>query len=248
MPEWKIMNFNDTKQNKYEPPYIIFHRQFNFWDGILKIAAFGEILKVEARSGLLEQNLNNDYWTKGKSPIPPGNYDLLLKWREPLPEQKKTMGSRSYIILPEIINSGDGVHYRKNIELHYDANFFEAPGTAGCIGILPRNVGIIKNEEFGMNAVKDFLDKIESASYKTIPLKVIYDNIKSNEPGLITGIPESELEPKPEPEPEELINLKELLKLDIKVAQGLKDLLNGKKIIKQNKKPDGEIIYRIEKE
>lgn len=139
-------------------------------EGSLTLLKGGKpILEVRASSGQPGHQYLGNYWKTALSPIPPGKYSVNLYWEKPTSMEKLAMGSRFYYIIPNTIYSPDRTKSRSGIGIHYDANFDYSPGTAGCIGALPR-----VSEPYGWAKMMHELDNIYNSGIKTIPLLVRY--------------------------------------------------------------------------
>lgn len=117
----------------------------------------GEIIDYLATSGLPDWQRVEDQWTRGKGPIPAGEYTI--------PSQAYWLDTRGveglfYHISPDPVGSGDRI--RSELGIHFDAN---TPGTSGCIGLI--------NED-GWNGFCRRMAKIAAVGITTLPLKVQY--------------------------------------------------------------------------
>lgn len=125
-----------------------------------------EILGVwPATSGTRGNQSKNDYWARGRGPIPPSipgkrDYTFNVKGRYSL--ATKGIEGLAYPIAPDPIISLDGTERRSEVMIHRDAN---VPGSAGCIVL-----GIDEAAYKAFNALIWSVGKDESA----VPLLVAY--------------------------------------------------------------------------
>lgn len=117
----------------------------------------GEIINYLATSGLPNWQRPEDQWTRGKGPLPAGQYEIPSEayWLE-----TRGVEGLFYHIAPDPVGSGDRI--RSELGVHFDAN---TPGTSGCIGLIT---------EEGWNGFCRRMAKIASLGIKTLPLKVQY--------------------------------------------------------------------------
>jgi hypothetical protein len=117
----------------------------------------GEIIDYLATSGLPDWQRPEDQWTRGKGPIPAGEYAIPSEayWLE-----TRGVEGLFFHITPDPVGSGD--HTRSELGIHYDAN---VPGTSGCIGLI--------NWE-GWQGFCRRMATIASLGVKSLPLKVQY--------------------------------------------------------------------------
>lgn len=147
---------------------LTFYKKPGEFAGLLILTDYkGEEHRFNARSGLADYQ--KSYWMTGCSPIPPsdairGEYEVRLPWVEPYNWQKASMGSRFYAIEPNVIYSKDGSKARSGIGIHDDANWRVAPGSAGCIALMPGE----------MDRFNRAMDAEYNAGLDFIPLTVIY--------------------------------------------------------------------------
>jgi hypothetical protein len=102
-----------------------------------------------AISGSPSHQSLDEIWTRGKGPIPPGDYTI-----ETFGDIHPKVESFAFHILPDpIINPDDPSKIRSELFLHADMG---VPGTAGCIGVqLPTEWGEVcwimgrENMEYG---------------------------------------------------------------------------------------------------
>jgi hypothetical protein len=130
----------------------------NLIKGSLKlIYPDGQEIDYLATSGIPDWQRPEDQWTRGKGPIPAGEYEIPS---EPYWLDTRGVEGLFYHITPDPVGFGDRI--RSELGIHYDAN---VPGTAGCIGLI--------NWE-GWDGFCRRLRNIASQSVKTLPLKVQY--------------------------------------------------------------------------
>jgi hypothetical protein len=116
-----------------------------------------EIVDYLATSGLPDWQRPEDQWTRGKGPIPAGQYEI--------PSEAYWLGTRGvegffFHITPDPVAVGDRI--RSELGIHWDAN---VPGTSGCIGLI--------NWE-GWDGFCRRMAKIASLGVKSLSLKVEY--------------------------------------------------------------------------
>ncbi|WP_445173793.1 hypothetical protein [Microcoleus sp.] len=117
----------------------------------------GEIVNYLATSGLPDWQRPEDQWSRGKGPIPAGQYEIPSEayWLE-----TRGVEGLFYHITPDPVGAGERI--RSELGIHYDAN---APGTSGCIGLINRE---------GWDGFCRRMAKIASLGVKTLSLKVQY--------------------------------------------------------------------------
>lgn len=148
-----------------------FFRKISDFVGTLKLFKNGVMVpgcKWEARSG---QPGYRSYWTNSKSPVPASDaiedeYSVNPGYA---PGDVSACGDTFYHIFPDPIKQKGGDGRRGEVGIHSDANIAYAPGTAGCIGVAPRD----------WDSCRDTLDAVfaqecaKNPGYR-IPLEVIY--------------------------------------------------------------------------
>jgi hypothetical protein len=110
-----------------------------------------------ATSGLPDWQRPEDQWSRGKGPIPAGDYKIPS---EPYWLETRGVEGLFFHVTPDPVGSGDRI--RSELGIHYDAN---VPGTSGCIGLINRE---------GWNGFCRRMTQIASLGIKKIPLKVQY--------------------------------------------------------------------------
>lgn len=122
------------------------------------IYADNQIIDYLATSGLPDWQRPEDQWTRGKGPIPAGEYQI--------PSEAYWLDTRGveglfFHITPDPVVSNNGIT-RAELGIHFDAN---VPGTSGCIGLI--------NPE-GWEGFCRRMAKISSLGVTSVPLKVEY--------------------------------------------------------------------------
>lgn len=117
----------------------------------------GQQIDYLATSGLPDWQRLEDQWSRGKGPIPQGDYEIPT---EPYYVNTRGVEGLFFHITPDPVGSGDRI--RSELGVHYDAN---VPGTSGCIGII--------NWE-GWEGFCRRLRNIAAIRVESIPLKVQY--------------------------------------------------------------------------
>ena len=117
----------------------------------------GQVVDYLATSGIANWQRPDDQWTRGKGPIPAGNYKIPT---EPYWLETRGIEGLFFHITPDPVGFGDRI--RSELGVHWDVNF---PGTAGCIGLI--------NKE-GWEGFCRRMAKIASLGVKTLSLKVQY--------------------------------------------------------------------------
>lgn len=117
----------------------------------------GKTIDYLATSGLPDWQRPENQWTRGKGPIPAGDYEIPSE-----PYWLDTRGVEGFFfhITPDPVGSGDRI--RAELGVHFDAN---VPGTSGCIGLI--------NPE-GWQGFLRRMAKIAALGVKSVPLKVQY--------------------------------------------------------------------------
>jgi hypothetical protein len=139
------------------------------------------LLKIRASSGQRGHQWMDNYWERGKSPIPEtsiieGEYEVDTNYSTPPPKMAAAMGSRYYHITPDpIVKWLEKQFVRSEVGLHFDANYNYSPGSAGCIVIQPRTPEDIAAGRPGQKALNDKMDSFAKDGIKTVPLVVIYE-------------------------------------------------------------------------
>lgn len=119
----------------------------------------GDDLIYAATSGLAGYQSLSHIWSKGKGPLPPGQYVVTTS---PTILAKKGIEGEFYHITPDpIFNEKLGVT-RGEFGIHLDAN---VPGTSGCIGLL-------NSSSFRSFVIR--MDTIRRMGHALLPLSVIY--------------------------------------------------------------------------
>jgi len=87
----------------------------------------GQEVDYLATSGLPDWQRPEDQWSRGKGPIPAGEYEIPSQ-----PYWLETRGVEGlfFHITPDPVGSGDRI--RSELGVHFDANM---PGTSGCVGL-----------------------------------------------------------------------------------------------------------------
>ena len=117
----------------------------------------GEKVDYLTTSGIPDWQRPEDQWSRGKGPIPAGDYEIPSE-----PYWLDTRGVEGFFfhITPDPVSSGDRI--RSELGVHYDAN---VPGTAGCIGFINPD---------GWERFLRRMAKIAALGVKSLPLKVKY--------------------------------------------------------------------------
>jgi len=88
----------------------------------------GQVVDYLATSGLPDWQRPEDQWSRGKGPIPKGDYQIPT---QPYWLDTRGVDGLFFHITPDPVGSGDRI--RSELGVHYDAN---VPGTSGCIGLI----------------------------------------------------------------------------------------------------------------
>ena len=126
--------------------------------GILKLTyPDGQEIDYLATSGLPDWQRKEDQWSRGKGPIPQGDYQIPS---QPYFLETRGVEGLFFHITPGPVGSGDRI--RSELGIHYDAN---VPGTSGCIGLI--------NSQ-GWEGFCRRLRNIAAQGVEFLPLKVQY--------------------------------------------------------------------------